>query len=151
MYALLKKRKIIILLTFVVCITLGLIYFMGKDNQKPQLRIEIYSIDSCPLCEEIKSSLPKELKNKFGNNIEIDYLDVDKKETMKKYNNLIDSISNFKEEHKNRFPLINIDQYFAVVGYEYYYDSEIINDIIRMNNGEVLGKRLEKSRYVERD
>jgi len=39
----------------------------------------------------------------------------------------------------------------VIVGYDYYYDVEIVNDIIRMIKGNHLGKRLEKVRYIERD
>ena len=37
-----------------------------------------------------------------------------------------------------------------IIGYNYYYDDEIINDIKRMNKNSHLGKKLEKSRYIWR-
>lgn len=57
---------------------------------------------------------------------------------------------NFKDNDKNTFPVIEIKNYFIIIGYDYYYDSEIINDIHRMNKGERLGKKLYKSRYLRR-
>ena len=54
------------------------------------------------------------------------------------------------DEHLNRFPVINVKNYFIIIGYNYYYDDEIINDIKRMNENSHLGKKLEKSRYIWR-
>ena len=63
---------------------------------------------------------------------------------------LVNSIDNFSDEHLNRFPVINVKNYFIIIGYNYYYDDEIINDIKRMNKNSHLGKKLEKSRYIWR-
>lgn len=98
-----------------------------------------------------KKSLPNKLKKEFGNSVTVDIINVDEKNNDKKYEDLINSINNFSDEHRNKFPLIKIDNLFTIIGYDYYYDNEIINDIIRINKGHHLGKSLEKSRYIERN
>lgn len=77
-------------------------------------------------------------------------IDVDDKNNEQKYKQLVNSIDNFSDEHLNRFPVINVKNYFIIIGYNYYYDDEIINDIKRMNKNSHLGKKLEKSRYIWR-
>ncbi len=149
MYAILKKRALIISSIICLLITWGCSNFLSEDEQL--LRIEIYSIECCPLCKQAKEEIPKKLKSEFGDSVVIDIIDVDEKGNHKKYNELINSINNFNEKDKNKFPLINVNKFFVIVGYDYYYDVEIVNDIIRMIKGNHLGKRLEKVRYIERD
>lgn len=131
------------------CILKHLSYYLYNENDK-ELHVEIYSIEFCPLCIQAKQTLPKKLKERFGNSVIIDIINVDKKDN-KKYKDLIESIKDFKEEHENQFPVIKINNYFTIVGYDYYYDAEIINDIIRMDKENPLGKKLEKSRYIKED
>ena len=42
----------------------------------------------------------------------------------------VNSISNFNDDYRGRFPFIDVDNFFTVIGYNYDYDSKIINDII---------------------
>lgn len=89
-------------------------------------------------------------KGWIGDLVNIEVIDVDDKNNEQKYKQLVNSIDNFSDEHLNRFPVINVKNYFIIIGYNYYYDDEIINDIKRMNKNSHLGKKLEKSRYIWR-
>lgn len=150
MYELLKKRTIIYLISCLVFLLCCFLYFENHKNNEQQLNVEIYSIECCPLCIQVKKSLPIKLKGEFGDLVNIEVIDVDDKNNEQKYKQLVNSIDNFSDEHLNRFPVINVKNYFIIIGYNYYYDDEIINDIKRMNKNSHLGKKLEKSRYIWR-
>ncbi len=152
MLEILKKRtKLIFIVLSVLLIICYFSYHIYKKNSEYKLNVEIYSIEYCPLCNQVKDSLPKKLKDEFGNTVNIKIINVDDKANEQEYEHFINSINAFKDEHRNNFPIINVENYFTIVGYDYYYDSEIINDIYRMDAHEHLGKKLENSRYMRRD
>ena len=150
MYEILKKRTIIYLISCLVFLLCCFLYFEYHKNKEQRLNVEIYSIECCPLCIQVKNSLPIKLKDEFGDLVNIEIINVDDKNNEQKYKQLVNSIDNFSDEHLNRFPVINVKNYFTIIGYNYYYDDENINDIHRMNENNHLGKQLEKSRYIRR-
>lgn len=152
MYEILKKRKILILLVSSVLLILWCFsYHIYIKDGEYKLNIEIYSIEYCPLCNQIKDSLPRKLKNEFGDAVNVEIINIDDKENEQRYEHFINSIKDFRDEHRNNFPITNVENYFIIVGYDYYYDSEIINDIYRMDAHEHLGKKLGNLRYLRRD
>lgn len=86
MYAILKKRALIISSIICLLITWGCSNFLSEDEQL--LRIEIYSIECCPLCKQAKEEIPKKLKSEFGDSVVIDIIDVDEKGNHKKFINV---------------------------------------------------------------
>ena len=112
------------------------------------MTVEIYTIDFCPICSRAEDSLKKSLTKEFGSSVLIKNINIDEKDNEKEYIEFIDSIQGFAANDGNVFPLIKIDDLFTIVGYDYYFDEEIINDIIRLNKGSHLGKRLERCRYL---
>ena len=66
-----------------------------------------YSIECCPLCIQVKKSLPIKLKDEFGDLVNIEVIDVDDKNNEQKYKQLVNSIDNFSDERQCQESCVN--------------------------------------------
>lgn len=148
MYGLLRKNKKIFLISAVFIILIAYLFInTSTSKQNKTLYVEVYSLKTCVSCEQVQEKLPDYLKKEFGNNVSITILDIDQKENYIKYENMVKSLDDFNLEFYNQFPVIDIVDYFAIVGYNNGYEEEIANDIKRMDKGSHLGKILENYRF----
>ncbi len=114
------------------------------------ITVEIYEIPGCYYCKNAIDDFSLLLTDKYGKFVEVEIINVEDGDGSKKYSKLINSIDEFGKEYENYFPLINIENYFVVCGYDYYFGEEIINDMRRLDAGMHLGVQLEDYRYVWR-
>lgn len=141
------KKKLLLLLS--------LFLFWGCQKQKivaqplpKQVTLSFFYIETCSECKAFKKQAIPYLKDMFGDTLIIHQYDLDAKETEQKYDQVIDCLDQFDQEHYGKGPFYALEGYFANLGYIAGDEEELARDIQKAVNGEELGYELEAYRYL---
>lgn len=114
------KRLLFIFLTIFLC---------SCNKVEEQVCLQVYYVGNCGYCEQFKEEAEKYLHKRYQH-LTIEYLDLDEKENLDRYDQVIDALDDFDQSEYRSTPAIVYEPYFMVVGYE-SGDEKILDQDIR--------------------
>lgn len=131
----------------IVCLLL-ICLITGCSENKANINIEIFTLETCGSCQAFKQNAVPILKEEFNNQINITYYDLDLKQDNEYYQEITSKLIDFDEVYAFKTPLIVVNEEFALLGYNKGEENELILDIQRMLKGEELGDTLSQGRWL---
>lgn len=117
-----KMKKLLLIL----CLLVGC-------QKTPQYTLYLYYAKTCPICQSFINEVIPEIKEEYGNQIEIIYYDIDEEESMDAYAKTCSLLENYSiNDQSGNIPFIVLDGYFAKIGYNTDQKEEILQ-VIREN------------------
>lgn len=117
-------------------------------QRQPQYYLYVYYAKTCPVCRSFINVVIPELEEKYGSQMMITKLDIDKEESIEAYAKTCSLLEGYKvTDDSGSVPFIVLDGYFAKVGYDIGEDDEILQAIDDAIKGKELSSNLKNVYY----